>query len=168
MSSSTVDARPPATVNVPEGDASVTFEIITGGVSNPSEILITAAYAGQSRSFQIRLIGPARGEEPELPPVVPPDVPPVIPPVIPPIAPTASFNLSSSLAPYAMLGGSAVTCTSSTVVGDVGVSPLTAITGFLPARTSGTSGLLNRRQLKPTWCRSMAASLSPACQSVAT
>jgi hypothetical protein len=45
-------------------------------------------------------------------------------------APQGSFNLGPALSSFALLGGSAVTCTTSTVTGDVGVSPGTAITGF--------------------------------------
>jgi len=45
-------------------------------------------------------------------------------------APQASVSLGPNLSPFALLAGSTITCTTSTVTGDVGVSPGSAITGF--------------------------------------
>lgn len=44
--------------------------------------------------------------------------------------PSSFFSLGSNVRPFAQLAGSAITCTNSTVTGDIGVSPGTAITGF--------------------------------------
>lgn len=104
--------------------------------------MITASNGGVSKTVQIRLTGRSGGGTPggggggggggtpggggggggsdEVVPV----------PVVLPAGPSASFALPASLQPFVLIAGSAVTCTTSTVTGDVGVSPGTAITGF--------------------------------------
>ncbi len=61
---------------------------------------------------------------------------------IPPqIAHAATSPVLSALSSYSVLGGQAVTCTgATTVTGDVGVSPLTSITGFPSPCTVGPPG----------------------------
>lgn len=55
LQSSSIDGRPPASVTVAAGNRSATFTIVTAGVSNDTEVLITATAGGISKSVQIRL-----------------------------------------------------------------------------------------------------------------
>ena len=55
-----------------------------------------------------------------------PPVPPVVP--VPPVG--SFYALGPNIQAFGMLAGSAITCTASTVTGDVGVSPGSSITGF--------------------------------------
>ena len=147
--SSTVDARPAPTMTIGAGSRTGTFAIPTAGVSGPSEVVITARYNGVSKAVQMRLLqgtvsvpapipgpgttpGPAPNPDgPVATPVPGPVAGPGPDPVPePPPGPAPSFNLPASIQPFALLGGSAITCTNGTVTGDIGVSPGTAITGF--------------------------------------
>ena len=67
------------------------------------------------------------------PPVVtpPPASTPAPAPTPTPAPPASSgISLGANLNPFAVLAGSTITCTTSTVTGDVGVSPGSAVTGF--------------------------------------
>src|ERR1700741_2122422 len=55
LASSGQDARPPASVNVSAGNRTATVTIPTAGVSNVTEVVITASYGGVSKPVQIRL-----------------------------------------------------------------------------------------------------------------
>jgi hypothetical protein len=117
LASSGQDARPPASVNVSAGNRTATVTIPTAGVSNVTEVVITASYGGVSKPVQIRLFAngalPGGGGG----------------------GGGSSLNIPSTVRAFALLGSSGVTCTASTVVGDVGSWPLAAITGF-PATCS--------------------------------
>jgi hypothetical protein len=123
ITSSGVDARP-SDVVIAAGNANTTFPIPTAGVSSPTEVLITASYGGQSESVQIRLLPNVHDGDDGGGGSTPPFT------QTPEQGPSASFTLGPNLSAFALLGGSAITCTTSTVTGDVGVSPGTAITGF--------------------------------------
>jgi hypothetical protein len=58
---------------------------------------------------------------------------------VPAVADASAVNLATA-APFAVLGGSAVTNTGPSVLnGDLGVSPGTALTGFGPATINGAT-----------------------------
>ena len=119
LASNNQDARPPASVNVSAGNRTATVTIPTASVSKDTEVSITASYGGVSKPVQIRLY--ANGE-------------------LPGDGGGgggggSSLNIPSTVRAFALLGSSGVTCTASTVVGDVGSWPLAAITGF-PATCS--------------------------------
>jgi hypothetical protein len=122
LASSGIDARPPASVTVGGGNRTTTVTINTAGVSNSTEIVITASYNGQSRTAPLRLEafvlpgggggGSGGGAG-------------------------SSLNIPSSISAFALLGSSGVTCTNSAVTGDVGSYPAAAITGFPGGTFSG-------------------------------
>src|SRR6266550_8677487 len=118
LTSSGQDARPPSSVNVASGNRTATVTIPTASVSNATEVMITATYRGDSKSVQIRLFAngalPGGGGGG---------------------GGGSSLNIPSTVTAFALLGSAGVTCTASTVVGDVGSWPLAAITGF-PASCS--------------------------------
>jgi len=73
---------------------------------------------------------PAPTPEPTPEPTPTPTPEPTPTPAPTPAPSAPSFSLGSNILPFGLLGGSAVTCTTSAVTGDIGVSPGTSITGF--------------------------------------
>ena len=121
IATNSVDARPPVSVTVIAGTSSLTFPIVTRSVSNETEVTITASLRGESRSVQVRLKGNggvAGGGGGGTPVVITG-------------APAGFIDIGNTLRAYALLAGSAATCTSSTVSGFVGVSPAAPSPAFL-------------------------------------
>ena len=150
LTSSGQDARPPSSVSVGSGNRTTTVTIPTASVSRTTEVIITATYRGDSKSVQIRLFAngalPGGGGG------------------------GSSLNIPSSITAFALLGSAGVTCTASTVVGDVGSWPLAAITGF-PASCSDAGTIHAADGAAQTAHNDLAnvyASWSQPCQNLAS
>jgi hypothetical protein len=155
LTSSGQDARPPSDVSVGSGNRTTTVTIPTAGVSHATEVIITATYRGDSKSVQIRLFGngalPGGGGGGGG-------------------GGGSSLNIPSSITAFALLGSAGVTCTASTVVGDVGSWPLAAITGF-PASCSDAGTIHAADGAAQTAHNDLAnvyASWSQPCQNLAS
>jgi hypothetical protein len=152
LTSSGQDARPPSSVGVGSGNRTATVTIPTASVSHATEVIITATYRGDSKSVQIRLFAngalPGGGGG----------------------GGGSSLNIPSSITAFALLGSAGVTCTASTVVGDVGSWPLAAITGF-PASCSDAGTIHAADGAAQTAHNDLAnvyASWSQPCQNLAS